>query len=168
MNKSWERKRSKEMNERIKEYWEEKGDTITEIYTGNLGVDLPKERVKGFFEAKLRYYLDNKTASGKSYSFKQALNKLWKSEFLTPERERYRSNAYEAIKNRKDKYKEFRHLTRDAKGRFTKIDISRFKYDDTLIEDGVTWSRYTYGNIEILLANSTKGTDVDPVRLRKM
>ena len=80
------------------------------------------------------------------YSPTQAVKKLEKSTVFTDVKDRLKQNAYTAIKNDKEAYKEFRELTKN-KGRYSKVELDKFQYDkDT--------GNYVYGNIVISFSNS--------------
>lgn len=80
------------------------------------------------------------------YSPTQAVKKLEKSTVFTDVKDRLKQNAYTAIKNDKEAYKEFRELTKN-KGRYSKVELDKFQYDkDT--------GNYVYGNIIISFSNS--------------
>lgn len=80
------------------------------------------------------------------YSPTQAVKKLEKSTVFTDVKDRLKQNAYTAIKNDKEAYKEFRELTKN-KGRYSKVELDKFQYDkDT--------GNYIYGNIMISFSNS--------------
>lgn len=80
------------------------------------------------------------------YSPTQAVKKLEKSTVFTDVKDRLKQNAYKAIKNDKEAYKEFRELTKN-KGRYSKVELDKFQYDkDT--------GNYVYENIVISFSNS--------------
>ena len=80
------------------------------------------------------------------YSPTQAVKKLEKSTIFTDVKDRLKQNAYTAIKNDKEAYKEFRELTKN-KGRYSKVELDKFQYDkDT--------GNYIYENIAISFSNS--------------
>lgn len=61
-------------------------------------------------------------------NIRQAVNIYSRAKAFTPYEETAKSNVIEAMKNF-DVYQEFRNLTRDEKGRFTKVDMSKLKWD---------------------------------------
>lgn len=128
---------------------------------------LPEAKVKNFWYDSVNKALKNKEG-GRALSARQAIKKTMNNKLFTKESEVFQSNVYEAIKSHKAEYKEFRHLTRDAKGRFTTVDQSNFIYDDTINRNGVNYARYTYNDVEILLSNSPDGDNLSGVIVRKM
>lgn len=70
--------------------------------------------VKGYMEEGLRP--------------EKALGKLINSTIFTPEAVRFKQNVLEAIKSH-GKFKEFRNLIKDARGKFAKVELSKFSYD---------------------------------------
>lgn len=83
-------------------------------------------------------------------NIRQAVNLLSQAKAFTPYEETAKSNVIEAMKNF-DTYQEFRNLTRDEKGRFTKVDMSKLKWD----RDSQS---YIYNNrVIISFSNSPEG-----------
>lgn len=64
----------------------------------------------------------------RNVNVKQAINIVSRYKAFTPYEETAKSNVIEAMKNF-DTYQEFRNLTRDEKGRFTKVDMSKLEWD---------------------------------------
>lgn len=61
-------------------------------------------------------------------NIRQAVTLLSRAKAFTPYEETAKSNVIEAMKNF-DVYQEFRNLTRDEKGRFTRVDMSKLEWD---------------------------------------
>lgn len=81
---------------------------------------------------------------------KQAINIVSRYKAFTPYEEMAKSNVIEAMKNF-DTYQEFRNLTRDEKGRFTRVDMSKLVWD----RDSQS---YIYNNrVIISFSNSPEG-----------
>lgn len=84
-----------------------------------------------------------------------ALKTLSKSELFIPEKQRLKENAVKAIKGH-EKWKDFRALSRDKKGRFEKLDYSKLTYQGN--------KTYFYesesGIIVIKFTNSPETVDV--------
>lgn len=86
----------------------------------------------------------------KEVNIRQALNTLSQAKAFTPYKETAKSNAIQAVINF-DKYQEFRNLTRDEKGRFTRVDMDKLDWD----EDSES---YIYDNrVMISFSNSPLG-----------
>lgn len=58
----------------------------------------------------------------------KALKSLSESTIFTEVKDRLIDNAYKGLKKDKEAYKTFRELSKE-KGRYTKIDFSKFRYD---------------------------------------
>ena len=71
----------------------------------------------------------------------KAVDALEKSTLFTDIQDRFISNAYTAVKEDKDAYKTFRNLTKNAKGQYTKVDLSKFEYQD---------GKYIYNNSVVI------------------
>lgn len=163
-------KRQRERNRIIDEYWNNNKDFIMErarMASPNPSIPLPESKVKNFWYDSVNKALKKKEGQ-RALSARQAIKKAMNNNIFTPMEEVYQSNVYEAIRSHKAEYKEFRHLTRDAKGRFTTVDQSNFIYDDTINRNGVNYARYTYNDVEILLANSPAGDNLSGVIVRKI
>ena len=78
--------------------------------------------------------------NGKKVTVIQSLKDLANSNAFTPYKERAYDNVISALKSF-DKYQQFRNMTKDSKGRWTKVDMDKFRY-----EDGV----YIYNNSVII------------------
>lgn len=90
-----------------------------------------KEIVKVFGKDKpLEKFINNIEAQKVvgNLTTRQALDKLAKSEAFTPAGDRLKENIQSALK-KYGKLKEFKSLIRDEKGRFTKFDESKLKWD---------------------------------------
>ena len=92
------------------------------------------------FKEVVREYMDE----GKTVD--QALKSISNSELFTEYKERAHNNLYDALKDDRDAYRKFRELTKDDKGRFTKVDLTQFEY----IGNG----EYQYGDVVISFTNS--------------
>lgn len=69
----------------------------------------------------------NKEFAG-GVSVSKALDILGRSVSFTPEAERFGDNVMKSIKSY-GKYKEFREITKDEKGRYTKYDPTKLRYN---------------------------------------
>ena len=76
----------------------------------------------------------------------QALKTTSLTGVFTTKAERYKQYAYSGLSADKEAYKTFRELTKE-KGRYTKVDFNKFKWD----KDS---NSYTYNNIRIFFDNS--------------
>lgn len=80
------------------------------------------------------------------YTPLKAVDALERSTLFTDIQDRFISNAYTAMKEDKEAYQIFRNLTKNAKGQYTKVDFSKFKYQD---------GKYIYnGSVVIDFTNS--------------
>lgn len=95
------------------------------------------EALPGFSKDQfIRNVQANKEFAGTTVS--KALDILGRSVSFTPEAERFGDNVMKAIKNY-GKYQEFRDLTRNEKGQYTKYDPTKMHWnrkDNTYIYDG--------------------------------
>ena len=71
----------------------------------------------------------------------KAVDALEKSTLFTDIQDRFINNAYSAMKEDKDAYQIFRNLTKNAKGQYTKVDFSKFQYQD---------GKYIYNNSVVI------------------
>lgn len=90
------------------------------------------------------------TKTVRDVNIRQAVKILSRAKAFTPYEETAKSNVIEAMKNF-DTYQEFRNLTRDEKGRFTRVDMSKLVWD----RDSQS---YIYNNrVIISFSNSPEG-----------
>lgn len=112
---------------------------------------------------KNKKYIDSKLEGfkNKKASFKQAvkgymeedglspeasLKAVEKSTLFTPVYERMRKNLIEGMKSH-DVYKDFRNLNRSVSGKFLRLDMDRFNWDE---EQGVYYYTTTEGKIIVI------------------
>lgn len=98
----------------LKDVFARNREAITKVY----GEDAEKT----FIDA----VLSNKEV--KEVNIRQAVTLLSRAKAFTPYEETAKRNVIEAMKNF-DTYQEFRNLTRDEKGRFTRVDMSKLVWD---------------------------------------
>ena len=84
---------------------------------------------------------------------RQAIKIVSRYEAFTPKSDIMKENAIQGLKSW-DLYRDFRNLTRDEKGRFTKVDYSKLKWDRES-------NRYVYDNkVAIVYNDSPKGVSL--------
>ena len=116
-------------------------EAYVESESGKSKREIFKQDVKEYME------VDGLTA-------KQAVKAISRSTKFTTEKERFQYNAYEALRDDKEAFKEFRNLNRD-KGKFQKIDLGQFEW---IKEEHA----YIYGGkIKISFENSPKEVIVE-------
>lgn len=64
------------------------------------------------------------------YTPLKAVDALERSTLFTDIQDRFISNAYTAIKEDREAWQTFRNLSKNAKGQYTKVDFSKFSYDN--------------------------------------
>lgn len=111
---------------------------------------------KASFKNAVKGYMDE------GLSPEASLKALENSTIFTPVYERMRKNLIEGMKTNKV-YNEFRKLNRSASGRFLKVDLDRFNYDE---EQGVYYYTTTEGTIILIeILNSPEQwiiTEIEP------
>lgn len=109
----------------------------------DMGVIINNKKVKSkkeIFKQTVKEYMEE------GMSADQALKKVSNSMNFTEYKELAHTNLYEALKDDRDAYRKFRELTKDEKGRFTKVDFTQFEY--------IGNNEYQYGNVIISFTNS--------------
>lgn len=106
---------------------------------------LMKQSKKRKFKEFVKYYMDE----GKTVD--EALKKLSNSRTFLDYEDLAKDNMLESLKRDKEAYKRFREATKE-KGRYTKIDMSKFNY--------IGNDEYAYGNVIVSFKHSPERVEI--------
>ena len=131
--------------EKKKKYYKSTDEWLDAVYENNkqiINKNVLTEKIEDELQNRIDDITDEEVSELKKAAFKnlvkerkdegmgwvKALKSLSKSTIFTSEKERLINNAYKALKKDREAYKAFRELSKE-KGRYTKIDFSKFRYD---------------------------------------